>query len=152
GDDVVLRHEYAGAIVPGRANPQVADGVVAVAGIEDVGVAAVAADERIVAGAPVEDFAEIGADQRVIAAGSDQIHLVGVVLSVIDRSVGEDEFFYGVFLLTIAVVLVLERDAFARVLDGDDQIDRGAREHDIRAGEILEGELVVAAGVVDRLR
>src|SRR5712671_5746985 len=50
-------------------------------------------------------------------------------------------------LLIVANILVGERDGFAGIRDGDDEIERRARERDIGARQSVEDQLVVAAGV-----
>ena len=150
-DRVVDRHVEAVAIVPRRAQLRVHDRVLPVADIELVRVAAVAADQQVIARLAVERLGEVRPRQRFGGRGADDIYVLGIEVGPAERAVAELECFDRVGLFTRAHVLVLQHDAFAGGVDGDDEVERHALEGDVRRCDALDPQRLEAAGVEDRV-
>ena len=146
-DGVVHRHMHAAPVAPVRADAGVDDDVVAVADIEQVGVAAVAADQQVVARAAVDGLGEVGAGDRLRRVRPDEVDVLRIEIAEVQRHVGEFEQLDRELLLAVADILVFQDDPLARRLDRDDEVERGAREFHVAAVEDGEIDAVVAAFV-----
>ena len=127
-----------------------ADGVVAVSGLEDVEIAVVAAGEEVVAGAAVHHVEGLCPDVGLVAR-QGLGHAMGDVDPVPDHAVGEDELGDpGVLGEVVAEeprrpALELPDDAHlvGRGVDGDDQIQPVAAERHLARGDIGESDQIL---------
>ena len=102
----------------------------AVTGIKLVDIAAIAANQQIVAAAPIEQLAKVGTGDRLGSIGADQIEILGIDVEEIDRAIGEHQLFHRKGLHAIAHILVFQHKPLPGGPDRDDQIERRAREID----------------------
>ena len=144
---VIDRDFDAGPIIPCRARALVDDGFMAITDVEQVGVAAVMANQRRIAAAPVERLGKVRAFQRLAWRGGHYRHAVGVEQGVIQRRIGELEMLGGIGLLAIARILVLQRDGFASGRHCENHVAGRARKSHLGAGNPLQHQRVVAAAI-----
>ena len=146
-DDVILRHENAFAVGPGRADPGVDDKVLAVAHVKEVDVPAVATEQRVIAAPAVQQFRKVRAGDGFRAVRADKVDVFGIEVEEFEGAVVELEEFHGKLLLTRADILVLEDDLVSGAPDRHDQIKRGTGKLDVPGLQHLELDLLRSAGI-----
>ena len=120
--DIILRHDGSGPVIPRRAHAGVDDQVLAIADVEQIGVASVGPDQRVIAAAPVQRFGEIRPGDDLSGGGADKVDILGVEIGEFQHAIVENEFFHGELLAVGADELVFQHDLVRCAVDRDDQI------------------------------
>ncbi|MDT4850550.1 hypothetical protein FQZ97_847020 [compost metagenome] len=141
------------AVDPADRTLPVDDHVVAVADVEEIGVAVAATDQRVVAAASVDRLGEIRARQRLACGRPDQVDVLRVEVPVTDDTVGENEGLNRILLPAGAVILLLKDDLVTRAAQLQDKRRAGASKFDVVEIDAFENQpIALALAVKDRVR
>ena len=122
--DIILRHDDAGPVVPCGAHAGVDDQILTITNVEQIGIAAIAADQRVIAAAPVQRFGEIRPGDQLARRRADKVDVFRVEIGEFQHAIFKGEFFDRELLAVVADELVFQHDLVWRAVDRDDQIQR----------------------------